>query len=378
MVSDSHDNGSILFYGEVIVHIDQGQFAHSILHRKQNDNNPENRFSKLRKQFLQGSDSSADYLSSAKSLRHGPQLLTINPKSDLFQLLPVAIHINMILVVYTIVVLNAVLCVGQLTTVDRHLQKQCCSKEKMDKLETSINSIMTTLQNMQTMLEDLNGRTDKARDCYDLKLRGITASGVYTITLDWITQVEVKVYCDMDTDSGGWTVFQRRQDGRVDFYLYWDDYKTGFGNLDGEFWLGNDNIYRLTNQGRQYELRVDLEDFENETRYAVYDRFSISDETDNYRLDIGSYSGDAGDSLSGHQEMQFTTRDMDNDRRSTINCATLCTGAWWYNNCHYANLNGQYLGTESTAEYATGVVWSEWKGFVYSLKHTEMKIRPLM
>ncbi|XP_077982349.1 microfibril-associated glycoprotein 4-like [Glandiceps talaboti] len=262
------------------------------------------------------------------------------------------------------------------TTMMDIVQHQTSTNEEIQELHTSISSMMDILQNIQTKLEDLtNTPTPTARDCYDLLQQGITQSGVYTVTPD--NSASIEVYCDMDTDSGGWTVFQRRQDGSVDFYLYWDDYKTGFGNLDGEFWLGNDNIYRLTNQGRQYELRVDLEDFENETRYAVYDGFSISDETDNYRLNIGSYSGDAGDSLTPHQGLQFSTSDRDHDQYEIGNCAAAYTGAWWYGRCHYSNLNGQYLGGQ-TPQYGTGVVWLHWKGVYYSLKHTEMKIRPLI
>ena len=89
-------------------------------------------------------------------------------------------------------------------------------------------------------------------------------------------------------------VLQRREDGSVDFYLYWDDYKRGFGDLNGEFWLGNDYIHQLT-RSREYELRVDLEDFDGNTAYAKYSTFSIGDEMNKYKLNLGSYSGDAGD-----------------------------------------------------------------------------------
>jgi len=92
----------------------------------------------------------------------------------------------------------------------------------------------------------------------------------------WV--VVFQVYCDHKTNGGGWTVLQKRQDGSVDFYRGWDDYKRGqFGNLKGEFWLGLDNIYRLSKQS-QNRLRVELEDFSGNSAYAEYDYFSISSE----------------------------------------------------------------------------------------------------
>ena len=100
----------------------------------------------------------------------------------------------------------------------------------------------------------------------------------------------------MMTKGGGWTVFQRRMDESVDFYPEWTAYKTGFGNLCGEFWLGNDNLHGLT-AAEEVELRVDLEDFEGNITYAEYTTFKVADEEDKYRLLIGGYNGTAGDSM---------------------------------------------------------------------------------
>ena len=88
-------------------------------------------------------------------------------------------------------------------------------------------------------------------------------------------------------------VFQRRLDSSVGFYRGWEGYKEGFGNINSEYWLGNEKLFYLTAQG-DYELRVDLEDFEGETRYALYDKFRVGDETTFYKLMLGSYSGNAG------------------------------------------------------------------------------------
>ncbi|XP_028413255.1 angiopoietin-2-like [Dendronephthya gigantea] len=147
----------------------------------------------------------------------------------------------------------------------------------------------------------------------------------------------------MSTDRRGWTVFQRRQDGSQDFYLGWSDYKAGFGDINGEFWLGLDKIRYLTKSG-QNVLRVDLMDFNGTEIHAKYGTFSVADEPDKYRLSIGNFSGDAGDSLADHNHMQFTTRDSDNDIFKSDNCAVKSKGAWWYNKCHRSSLNGLYLG----------------------------------
>ena len=175
----------------------------------------------------------------------------------------------------------------------------------------------------------------------------------------------------MRTDGGGWIVFQRRQDGSVDFYRGWNDYKAGFGRLMADFWLGNDKIHRLTSS-RPSSLRVDLEDWRGVQAYATYGRFSIGDEQTRYRLQVSSFSGTAGDSLDWHSNMAFTTKDRDNDRAKRENCAVTYTGAWWYNKCDDSNLNGKYLGERRGHR---GARWNSFRGSL-SLKSIEMKLRP--
>ena len=116
---------------------------------------------------------------------------------------------------------------------------------------------------------------------------GQRISGVYTIDPDGSGAFDV--FCDQTTAGGGWTVFQKRMDGSVDFYRGWADYKNGFGNLNGEFWLGLDKINRLTKTKNR--LRVDLEDTAGKTAYAEYDMFAVSSEKTKYQLSLGSYSG---------------------------------------------------------------------------------------
>ncbi|XP_059166139.1 ficolin-1-like [Physella acuta] len=182
----------------------------------------------------------------------------------------------------------------------------------------------------------------------------------------------LEVMCDTQTDGGGWTVIQRRFNGQTDFYRGWEEYKYGFGDVDvGEFWLGNENIHRLTSQ-RRYELRVDFK-FNNIDYFAKYSRFRVYGELEGFRLKVSGYSGNAGDALTArHNNMKFTTFDKDNDIY-TGNCAELYHGAWWYDTCHVSNLNGLYGNTE----YAKGLTWYPTTNYYASATFTEMKIRPI-
>ena len=124
------------------------------------------------------------------------------------------------------------------------------------------------------------------RNCADIFKSGQKRDGVYVIKPD--DQSAFDVFCDLTTAGGGWTVFQKRIDGSVDFNRHWSDYKHGFGNLSGEFWLGLDRIHRLTSDYNSI-LRVDMEDFEGGSAYTEYNLFGVRSEHDKYRLMVWSY-----------------------------------------------------------------------------------------
>ncbi|KAM9427133.1 tenascin-N-like isoform 1-T1 [Salvelinus alpinus] len=208
-------------------------------------------------------------------------------------------------------------------------------------------------------------------DCTQIKTNGNMASGIYTIYINSDRTKPMEVYCDMDTDGGGWVVLQRRNNGQMDFMKRWRQYMAGFGNMTDEFWLGLDNIYELTNTPTQYELRVDL-GVGSEKAYAVYDNFKIAPAKQKFKLTIGKYRGTAGDAMNYHQGRPFSTVDNDNDI-ALGNCALTHRGAWWYKNCHLANLNGKF----GDNRHSMGVNWEPWKGHLMSLDFTEMKIRPV-
>ncbi|XP_036272877.2 ficolin-2 isoform X1 [Pipistrellus kuhlii] len=210
------------------------------------------------------------------------------------------------------------------------------------------------------------------RSCWELRTRGHALSGWHTIFMPDCRPLAV--LCDMDTDGGGWTVFQRRVDGSVDFYRDWAAYQRGFGSQLGEFWLGNDHIHALTAQGTS-ELRVDLVDFEGTRHFARYQSFRLGSAADKYQLVLGAFAGGtAGDSLTPHNSSLFSTKDQDSDTSSS-SCAQQYEGAWWYYSCHVSNLNGRYLGG-SHSSFANGINWHSGKGYNYSYKVAEMKLRP--
>ncbi|KAL2086829.1 hypothetical protein ACEWY4_017888 [Coilia grayii] len=217
-------------------------------------------------------------------------------------------------------------------------------------------------------------------DCEDVYQNGSKHSGVYTI-YPATADKPVSVYCDMgctdddnhDHQKGGqWTVILKRVDGNLNFYRPWDMYKKGFGSVDGEYWLGLETIFHLT-WGAKYELRVDMEDFENGSAYTQYSSFSIDSENDGYKLRLSGYvDGGAGDSLTYVNGYKFSTYDKDQDGTS-INCAETLHGGFWFYNCHQTCPTGLYKGKGNDGK--DGISWYSWKNKYYSLKSIMMKIK---
>ena len=178
------------------------------------------------------------------------------------------------------------------------------------------------------------------RDCKDAYSKGQTSSRIYTINPDY--GEPFNVFCDM-SHGGGWVVIQRRgmKGGSEDFYKGWEEYVKGFGDLNNNYWLGQEKIYRLTKANSM--LRVDLRSFTKGSKYAQYSQFRVDSSVTSYKLAISGYSGTAGDSLKYHNGMKFTTKDRDNDAHSGGNCATINLGAWWYKSCQRSSLNGFYV-----------------------------------
>ncbi|XP_061402335.1 fibrinogen C domain-containing protein 1-like [Musca vetustissima] len=164
-----------------------------------------------------------------------------------------------------------------------------------------------------------------------------------------------------------WTTISRRLDGSVAFDLGWENYKNGFGNPNGEFFIGLEQLHALTNYGATQELLVILRDYQNQTRYAKYDIFRVGSELKRYAItELGSYSGDAGDSLRAHAGAPFITKD-NNDGSFPVERG----GGWWRSVQSMCDLHSYYQPVDNVY----GIFWGTWNGWKYTLKSAEMMIR---
>ncbi|XP_069140960.1 ficolin-1-A-like [Argopecten irradians] len=224
----------------------------------------------------------------------------------------------------------------------------CMNEERC--VSFSYTEVNNTCETYYFELDGAAGTAISNLTIYFSKDPGIK-TGVYSMTTG--SGHTFEVYYDMV--DGPWIVIQRRTNGDVDFYRNWDDYKEGFGDLHGDFWLGNDKIHVLTSTPKV--LRVDLEGWGGTKGYAQYSTFQVAGEAEHYQLTVQGFSGNVSyDALGQHNDNSFTTFDKDNDNHFAINCAEYYKGGWWYSDCHYTNLNGLYI-VDDGSTHVNSMVW---------------------
>jgi ficolin len=157
---------------------------------------------------------------------------------------------------------------------------------------------------------------------------------------------------------------QQNVDGSSFFDRTWNEFKAGFGNTNGNYWLGNDQLRTLT-QNNKYKLRMELQSKASGLWYwAEYDTFRVGDESTQYTLTISGFSGNVGkDAMDYHNGMKFTTKDRDNDL-NYVNCAQERSGGFWYNACAYSCVNAAgdwfywgHMSSSSDSYLRTSRMW---------------------
>jgi len=281
---------------------------------------------------------------------------------------------------------------SELRWMDKHSADVDNLKLFIENVENAVNKSMSTVKlELESLKEQMKHQTSNILISMKMGLfnvanftsievcpRSESTSGVYFLSSSSPILDKAPMYCDTTTDGGGWLVFQRRQDGSVDFFRNWVDYKQGFGNLTTEFWWGLEKLYAAT-RDRPRELRIELEDFSGNTVYAHYTSFSIASESDKYAISVSGYSGTARDGLVRYNNgLPFTTKDRDHDMWKSGNCAVRYTGAWWFGGwfggCINSHLNGKYRAAGGSFPLLVGPVWSGFND-MKAVKFAEMKLR---
>ncbi|XP_076578715.1 angiopoietin-related protein 5-like [Chaetodon auriga] len=261
------------------------------------------------------------------------------------------------------------------------------------KMKNLVGYLGLTLAFLLSGAEQMEQQTavtySQGTDCTQIKaLSPQASSGVYIIHPPGV-KTPLMVYCEMRPD-GGWMVFQRRTGGELSFDRNWAAYKNGFGDLTQDHWLGLKKVYSLTkNKTQKWTMRVDLWDHEGGTAYAQYQDFRLGSEKAAFKLNVGTYEGNAGDAIRGaypgidQNGFGFSTVDRDNDGCPCIfgdiletSCTMSDGGGWWYSRCGSASLNGDWHPADDNIGWASGLHWETWKTHApYSVKATRMMIK---
>ncbi|NXG80572.1 ANGP4 protein, partial [Baryphthengus martii] len=250
-------------------------------------------------------------------------------------------------------------------------------RQQLQLLESVQSLVQSLVSQGRGEWAPLPGQEQLFQDCAELPSPEGPHPGTHPTPASPVTPTLslLQAFCDMETDQGGWTVIQLRANGSLSFQRSWREYKQGFGDATGEYWLGNEAVHLLTSRA-PYALRVELWDWEGGHVYAHYGKFQLGSERQLYRLSLQDYSGTAGQqSGMALQGTRFSTRDADNDN-CLCKCAQMLSGGWWFDACGLSNLNGIYYPAQHNIRKLNGIRWHHFQGPSYSLKGTRMLIRP--
>ncbi|XP_069134248.1 ficolin-1-A-like, partial [Argopecten irradians] len=225
-----------------------------------------------------------------------------------------------------------------------NLCRRCCESDLCNdrctenELTTTTSALTTTTSTTQTTPTSTATTTLTARiyrNCDEYYRAGSVKSGIYTISPDDVNTFDV--YCDMEDGDGGWIVLQHRFNGSVLFNRSFSDYENGFGQLDGEFWLGLSKMYLLTNSNRI--VRFNLQTLTGTWLTLEYGTFSVASNRTQYTLHVANHiKGFGAQTFEYNSGNEFSTIDRDNGN----SCAKRRFGGWWYKSCTYLNINGEF------------------------------------
>ncbi|XP_075855068.1 angiopoietin-related protein 3 isoform X2 [Microcebus murinus] len=249
-------------------------------------------------------------------------------------------------------------------------------------VEQQDNSIKDLLQTVEEQYKQLNQQHSQIKEIENqLRRTGIQEPTENSLsskpraprTTPFLQLNEIKK--NVEHDGSPWTLIQRRADGSQNFNETWENYKYGFGRLDGEFWLGLEKIYSIVKQSN-YILRFELEDWKDNKYYIEYS-FHLGDHETNYTLHLVEITGNIHNALPENKDLVFST--WDHKAKGHFNCPESSSGGWWWHDvCGENNLNGKYNKprTKSKPERRRGICWKSQNGRLYSIKSTKMLIHP--
>ncbi|XP_066956655.1 fibrinogen-like protein 1 isoform X2 [Macrobrachium rosenbergii] len=262
----------------------------------------------------------------------------------------------------------------QLSGQVQQLQEE--NKQVKNQLSGQVQQLQEEVKNQLEKRSDLDTRPPG----HDLR-SGKNESGIYTIYPQTcgIAGEGADVWCDMgekEVDDGGWTVvlLRRPLGTQVNFNRGWRDYRIGFGSPDTEYWIGNDVLHALTNGATQV-LRVDMTDWDGESRYAEYSSFHVAGIDHEYSLRLGTVSGTAGDALKDHDKMLFSTPDRDNDIDNYRHCAGEYSSGFWFYKCYSMSPTNPLLSKQVNVK---GITCDSFHSDSTTLQSITFKVKPAM